>query len=196
MARPPLQKPCAECSSTSPCCLRPAVGSSHKARRPRRRSPARRMSRRARAESTAHAIGGGWWLQLATPAGALPAPPVPPTPCVTAAFLSTAQATGQAATILVNLRVAATGRCLMALPATIAVEAIIHVPNGAQQDMRIVPRTATKAVSALLNRTAPQARHSWPACLCGAAKQPTPAHGAAAPATPTNSAHARAQVRA
>jgi len=69
VARPPRRKRRAECSSSSPCSLRPAVGRCQtKARRTTSTHPPRRtMSRLSRAESAAHAIGGGW-LRVATAA--------------------------------------------------------------------------------------------------------------------------------
>ena len=81
----------------------------------------------------------------------------------------------------------ATGMAATGMAATTTATSTMRLPTAT--------RTATPAVAAaLLASTAPQARHSWPACLCGAAKQPSPAHGAVAPAiTHHSTVHARAR---
>jgi len=117
-----------------------------------------------------------------------------------AAFLSAAEATTW------RPAAAATAAAIFFIPhaiatATTAAEATSHALNRMGPDIHLAPPAVPPA---LLARTAPQARHSWPACLGRAAKQPTPAHRAAAAApeavappraiTHQPTVHTRAQV--
>ena len=92
-----------------------------------------------------------------------------------AAFLSAAEATTW------RPAAAATAAAIFFIPhaiatATTAAEATPHALNLMGPDIHLAPPAVPPALLAI---TAPQARHSWPACLDRTAKQPTPAHRAA-----------------
>ena len=126
---------------------------------------------RSRRRTRSAAAGFGLQRRLVRLCARLPCFP-PLLRNLAAAFLSAADPT----VLPPVVGLATIGHCGMVITAATAAVDIQLI----RQDINIATPAATPAVPpALLAITAPQARHSWPACLGRAAKQPTPAHRAA-----------------